>query len=514
MTQTSTVHSPGIGPEVQVESGVVRGTPRDVRGVLAFKGIPYAAPPTGDLRWQSPQSSRHWAAVRDTTQFGARCWSALEDDPEPGPLRSEDCLTLNIWTAARHMDEKRPVMVWVHGGGFQFSSSADPSLDGSRLAEKGVVVVSFNYRLGVLGFMAHAELDSDGPSGNYGLQDQLAALRWVQANIAQFGGDPHRVTAFGESAGAHAIGILLASPLAKGLIHRAIGESGAFWDSEHGSLSSFEEAHARGARFASRMGATSVSALRAMSAEQVNAAATWNFNQDPGMTAFSPNIDGYVVPEVPAARYVHGEQLHIPLLAGWNEMEQWPFRARALPHDTVQHFHEAAEAIFGVDRLPEFLTLYPAHDASEATESAQALIGDLTISQQTWQWLELQRQSDVPVYAYTFTYTSPYVPIASHLVEVPFVFGTLTPQVLVGGAGPPTDADRALSDTMIAYWVNFASTGDPNGANLPHWPAFEREGLIQNLGKPVGPRKNDQAARFRFLAAYRTAGALPVGWRP
>ena len=412
-----------IGPQVQVEAGIVRGFPPDDHGVLAFKGIPYAAPPVGDLRWRAPLPPKAWTGMRDATQFGARCWSAWQDDPTPWPPQSEDCLSLNIWTAAQQADERRPVMVWIHGGGFEFGTAADPSTDGSRLAQRGVVVVSFNYRVGVLGFMAHPELDREGPSGNYGLQDQLAALRWVQANIACFGGDPNNVTVFGESAGAHAIGILIASPLARGLMHKAIGASGAFWDSEHGSLSTFDEAHARGVAFAARVRTPSLAALRAMPAEQLNAAAMWNFTEDPGMTAFSPNIDRYVVPEVPAMRYLRGEQLPIPLLAGWNAVEQWPFRARAFPHRTAQDFRQAAEGMFGTDRFAEFLTLYPAQSDSQAAASAEALIGDLTISEQTWEWLELQHRLDkVPVYGYTFTYTLPYVPIASHLVEAPFVF--------------------------------------------------------------------------------------------
>ncbi len=503
-----------MGPEVQIEAGLVRGNPRNERGVLAFKGIPYAAPPVGDLRWHAPQPPQTWVGVRDATQFGPRCWSAWQDDPTPWPPQSEDCLSLNIWTAAQHADERRPVMVWIHGGGFEFGASADPSTDGSRLAQKGVVVVSCNYRVGVLGFLAHRELDREGPSGNYGLQDQLAALRWVQANIARFGGDPDNVTVFGESAGAHSLGMLMASPFSKGLLHKAIGESGAFWDSAHGSLPTFDEARARGVAFAARMGAASVAALRAMPAEELNKAAMWSFATHPATTAFSPHIDHYVVPEVPAARYLHGEQLPLPLLAGWNEVEQWPFRALALPHRTAQDFRQAAERMFGQDRLAEFLTLYPAESDAQAAESAEALIGDLTISEQTWEWLELQHRSGgAQVYGYTFTYTSPYVPIASHLVDVPFVFGTLTPQFLVGGVAPPSDTDRALSETIMSYWVNFATRGDPNGSGLPHWPTYDSTGVVQNLGKTVGPQRNMQAARFRFLARYRTDGAFPAGWR-
>jgi para-nitrobenzyl esterase len=195
-------------------------------------------------------------------------------------------------------------------------------------------------------------------------------------------------------------------------------------------------------------------------------------------------------------------------------VEQWPFRARALPHQTAQDFRQAAERMFGKDRLTEFLTLYPAESDAQAAASAEALIGDLDISEQTWEWLELQQRSGrAPVYGYTFTYTSPYVPIASHLVDVPFVFGTLTPQFLVGGVASPADADRALSETIMSYWVNFATRGDPNGSDLPHWPTYDSNGVLQTLGKTVGPRRNVQAARFRFLASYRTDGAFPAGWR-
>jgi para-nitrobenzyl esterase len=502
-----------LGSDVQVEGGIVRGLPRDERGVLAFKGIPYAAPPDGDLRWAAPQPAQAWNGVRDATRYGNRALSAWTGDQMPGPPRSEDCLNLNVWTAAKKSDERRPVMVWIHGGGFQFGSSAMPVSDGTRLAALGVVIVSMNYRVGVLGFLAHAELDCEGPSGNYGLQDQIAALRWVQANIASFGGDPDNVTAFGESAGAHAIGILVASPLTRGLIHKAIGQSGAFWDTVHGSLSTFEEARIRGRRFAERLHASSIAALRALPAEDVNAAAPWDFSSDPSATAFSPSIDGYVVPEVPMACYLRGEQLPVPLLAGWNGAEHYPFHDMALPHASVAEFRHAAEQMFGTERLGEFLALYPAGSDAEATASAQELAGDLLISAQTWDWLESQARTGQPVYGYTFTYTSPYVPIASHVVEIAFVFGTLTPQFIVNGAMPPSDADRGLAEAMMAYWVNFAAHGDPNGAGLPNWPAYGSGGSIMNFDAVIGPQDNAWALRFRFLSSYRTAGVLPDAWR-
>ncbi len=500
---------------LRLDSGSVQGMPRSGDGVLAFKGIPYAAPPIGRLRWSAPQPVSRWDGIVDATHYGHRCLSALEIERDVGPARSEDCLTLNIWTGALTTDEKRPVMVWVHGGGFQFGSSANPTTDGTALADKGVLVVTFNYRLGVLGYLAHPDLDKEGPSGDYGLQDQVAALHWVQDNIARFGGDPTNITIFGESAGAHAIGILMASPLSKGLFQKAIGESGALWDGTNGAMEDFDEAHARGVRFVQRVGARSIADLRAMPAEKLNAAAPWNFTMDPIVTAFSPNVDRYVVPETPAARYHRGEQMHIPLLAGWNDVEQFPFRAFALPHRTAGEFRDAASRMFGKDRIPEFLSLYPASTDAEASTSADALTGDLVIAEQTWSWLDAQRRTGhAPVYGYKFAYTSPYTPVASHITEIPFVFGTLTPQMVIGSKMPAAEADRALSDTMSSYWVNFARRGDPNGPGLPSWPAFNDAGIVQRLATSVGPMPNPQEARFRFIASFRKAGVFPMRWRP
>lgn len=502
-----------LGPQVRTQAGLVRGTKRDARDVLAFKGIPYAAPPVGALRWHAPQPPKPWSDVRGALTYGPRCLTAFENDREPGP-RSEDCLTLNVWTTAKQTDEKRPVMVWVHGGGFQFGSSANPAADGNLLASKGVVVVSFNYRLGVLGFLAHPDLDGEGPSGNYGLQDQLAALRWVKDNISQFSGDPDNVTLFGESAGAHAIGILMASPLAQGLFHKAIGQSGAFWDGKHGPLQSFEEAHARGLAFAQQNGNGSIAALRALPAEQVNAAALWNFSKDPIVKAFSPHVDRYVVPDIPAARFERGEQMRIPLLAGWNAAEELPFRAFSLPSQSPQAFRDAAERMFGKARMGDFLKAYPADTETQAKASADALTGDSVISEQTWQWLRLhQRSGHAPVYGYLFSYTSPYVPAASHITEIPFVFGTLTPQFIVNGAMPPSAADRAMAQTMMSYWVNFARNGNPNGPGLPAWPVYDGKDVVQGLGTTIGAQTNPQGVRFQFLDSFRQNGVLPMRWR-
>ena len=500
------------GSQVIVESGVLRAPPRGDDGIHSFKGIPYAAPPIGALRWHAPEPALKWEGVRDASAFGASCLSAWKDDREPGLKRSEDCLSLNVWTGAKAASERRPVMVWLHGGGFQFGTGASRQFEGTPLARKGVVVVTLNYRVGVLGFFAHPALDREGPSGDYGLQDQLAALRWVKANIAQFGGDPANVTLFGESAGAHAIGILMASPLSKGLFEKAIGQSGAFWDGPNGPLENRADAHARGTAFVQRLGGGSIEALRGLSAEKLNAAAMWDFSSNPAETAFSPNIDGYVVPQAPPATFAQGKQMRIPLLAGWVADEGYPFDALGLPHRNAAEFRNAAQAVFGKKRLAEFLRLYPAANDDQANVSANALTGDFVIGEQTWQWLEWQRRIRKPVYGYKFTYTSPYTPIAGHITDVPFVFGTLTPQFILRSRTPSGAADRAFSEQVMSYWVNFATNGNPNGPGLPQWPAYDAKGMLQELGQSIKPRANDQARRFRFISSFRRGGLLPEKW--
>jgi para-nitrobenzyl esterase len=501
-----------VDQTVTVAQGALSGVARDTGGVLAFKGIPFAPPPIGPLRWRAPQPAETWSGVRDATQFGARCWQSVAGRPlSAGPPQSEDCLTLNVWTPAHNRDERRPVMVWIHGGGFELGASSQPVNDGARLAAKGVVVVSFNYRLGVFGFFAHRDLDREGPSGDYGLQDQIAAFKWVRANIDRFGGDPDNVTMFGESAGAHAVGLLMASPLMNGLAHKAIGESGAFWDSEHGSLATFDEARARGAALLDQLGAADIAALRAMPADALNAQTAWKPAFDPGTTAFSPSVDGYVVPAMPAARFAKGQQLAIPLLAGWNTREGAIFRVRGVPAHTAEAFKAAAGAFAPADR-DRFLALYSVDSDAAAPSMSEELIGDLVISQQTWEWLDLHaRHSQAPVYGYKFTYTSAFSPAAIHTAEMPFVFGTLVP----AGRGPHEPAgaaDHAFAEVLMSYWTNFAATGNPNGTGLPHWPEF-RGGMILDLGTPIRAMANPQLDRFQFVSRLRRDGELPTAWR-
>lgn len=505
-----------VGSNIKLATGGIRTVDRDAQGVLAFKGIPYAAPPVGPLRWRPPRPALNWRGVRDANTFGTRCWAPPLQGPAQlsGPA-SEDCLTLNIWTAAHSSDQKLPVMVWIHGGGFQFGASSEPNTGGTGFAQKGVVLVSLNYRLGIFGFLAHPALDQEGsPSGDFGLQDQIAGLKWVRANIARFGGDPGNITIFGESAGAMSVGLLMTSPLAKGLFQKAIGESGAFWDSEHGSISTHAEAIARGQALADRLSHGSIDELRAIPTEVLGEQTAWNLKQDPTTDAFSPSIDGYVLRDSPARVFAQGRQADVPLLAGWNGAEGFIFMNRSLPHASAAEFRSSAATTFGQDRLADFLSAYPADTDATATSSAEALTGDLIIAEQVWACLQTDRRTGkAPVFAYQFNYRSPYSPIPIHTADINFVFGMLPPVKMLHG-GEPGSRDRELASQMMSYWVNFARTGNPNGRDLPTWPAYQNDSPQVILFDGVTRAAPESGTgRFRFIESFRRDGRLPERWR-
>lgn len=499
--------SSSLDSTVTVDSGALAGGNADASGVRGFKGIPYAAAPVGERRWRAPEPPASWRGVRDAIAFGARCWASA---PFGGPIAtqgvSEDCLFLNVWSAAKTRDAGLPVMVYVHGGGFQFGSGAEPVLDGAAFARRGVVLVTFNYRLGVFGFLARPDLDAESasqPSGMYGLRDQIAALQWVKKNIAAFGGDPNNVTLFGESAGAHAVGMLMASPLASGLFHKAIGQSGAFWESERGEMPSRVEANRDGTALGARLGASSLAELRALPADRLMAATNWTFAMDPSASSFAPMVDGAVLPETPYARFAAGRQNDVPLLAGWNADEGSLFMGRALPHGSVEAFCAAAGNRFGTANLGRFLQLYPAGSAAEAGTSAKTLVGDQVIAQQTWAWAGLQKKTGrSPVYVYQFEHTSPYNPAASHISDVPFVFGNLAPKKDV----KPDAQDRAVSAAMQDYWTQFARTGNPNGNGLPYWPSYGGAGAqTLHIGPAIAAGPESGTDRFQFLESLRAS---------
>ncbi|HZZ11250.1 MAG TPA: carboxylesterase family protein [Paraburkholderia sp.] len=488
--------------QAQVQSGVLVGNAPDASGIISFKGIPYAAAPVGDLRWKAPQAPVSWSGKRSATQVGHTCWQGTAFGPVDNSQASEDCLFLNVWTGAKTSSERRPVMVWLHGGGFQFGTSGDPRWDGGNLAKKGVVVVTLNYRLGVLGFLARTDLDAEAggkSSGMYGLLDQIAALQWVKSNIAAFGGDPDNVTLFGESAGAHATGMLLASPLAKGLFHKAIAESGAFWETQKGVMAPHAAATQLGARLGATAGATTLASLRALPAQQVM--------NDPTEPGYNPTVDGYVLPTDPYSRFAAGQQNDVPLLEGQNANEGTIFAATAgIPSDTKEHFIAAGTAAFGAGNLNTFLQFYPATTDAQAQQSEVTLAGDLIIASQTWEMANMQRKTGKsPVYSYYFSQTSAYNPLPIHVSEVPYVFQNL----VANGHGAPNASDLAVADAMSSYWTNFAKTGNPNGTGLPNWPVYAGAGSqVMGLATPLQAQAEVSTARFQFLNSFRSAGSL------
>ena len=506
-----------LSQNVTLSTGSIEGNPRNANGILNFKGVPYAQPPIANLRWHAPEAVTKWQGTLNVTAFGDSCFASTNEEPYFTPP-SENCLFLNIWTGAQQASEKRPVMVWIHGGGFQFGSSAQPTYDGSNLAGEGVVVVSLNYRLGVFGFLALSELDAEGTlSGDFGLQDQQLALTWVKNNIAAFGGDPDNVTIFGQSAGAHAIGILMSSPLSKGLFNKAILESGAFWDSEAGPIETFIQARQQGAAFEEKLGVKSVAQLRSMSAVEINDAAQWNPATDPKVTAFAPSIDNYVLTGVPGMVFQNGQQMKVPLLAGWTSDEQALFLPYALSSTNATLFQDGLKDYFG-EKEPEALVLYPDGNPAQLVASSGDLVGDMVIREQTFTATDSQYRTaglqSNSVWAYYFTYTSPYSPAAIHTAEIPFVFGNLGPNPLFGPTQPPPSSqDVMFSKTLMGYWTNFAKTGNPNGNGLPTWPAYVGGGSdILELGDVVAP-DNYNLSRFHFIASFRTDGVLPESWR-
>ena len=497
--------------QVKTTSGAVRGTTTANAQIGVFKGIPFAAPPVGNLRWQAPRPAMAWPGVRDATAFGPRCMQGQIFSDIVFKELSEDCLTLNIWTPAKSPGDRLPVMVWIHGGGFQAGAGAEPRHDGEAIASKNVVLVTINYRLGVFGFLAHPELTRESgrnASGNYGMLDQVAALRWVQDNVAAFGGDPKNVTIFGESAGSFSVSALMASPLAQGLFHKAIGQSGAYMAADFSALplKPLVESEQQGVKFAAALGADTLAALRARPADELLKTALkiqpW----------FSPGIDNYFLVEDVAATFAAGKQAKVPLLAGWNADEVRGGVVLAKDKPTAAVFAQTTRKRFGAhaDRI---LQAYPAANDAEALESAAALASDTFIGYGTWKWIEVhQKTGGAPVYRYSFDRKIPVPPGhtvngvpatardigARHAGEIEYVFGALAlslPNV------PWEPIDRTLSDAMTAYWTNFARSGDPNGSGLPAWPKYSDGGRVLHLDEKIRAQADVNRARYDALDA-------------
>jgi len=468
---------------IEIDSGTISGT-MDA-GVRVFRGIPYAAPPKGERRWKSPQPVEPWEGVRECTEWGFSCvhvpyppdsmWTGPEwGDPAE---QDEDCLHLNVWTAAESADEKRPVMVWIHGGSLKHESGSVGAYGGANLARKGVVAMTINYRLGPFGYLAHPELTQESDhqsSGNYGILDQIAALEWVQRNIAAFGGDPDRVTIFGESAGSWSVNFMVASPLARGLFHRAIGQSGAGFgpmvhlDRERSGRRSAEQT---GVAFAGVLGIddepASLEAMRAVPATEI----LTKFAEVPEAYV-GPNVDGWVFPDEIHTIFEQGRQNRVPVIVGSNADEGSMYAGPNAPA-TVEDFRLSAQKRYG-DFADDFLEAYPVDSDTDVRDAFVASVGDAIFTWEMRMWARMTATVDADAWLYHFTRVPPIAESdfygSHHGAEIVYVIGNFHLASFI-----PEPEDKELTETMSSYWVNFAMTGDPNSEGLPEWPAYDVE---------------------------------------
>jgi para-nitrobenzyl esterase len=501
---------------VRTRSGTLEGVSEKSSEVRSFKGIPFAQPPVGELRWKPPQQVSSWEGVRRADRFGPRCMQrpVFSDMLFRSDGVSEDCLYLNVWTPARSGDAGLPVLVYFFGGGFVAGDGSEPRYDGASMARKGIVAVTVNYRLGLFGFFAHPELTKESPrraSGNYGFLDQHAALEWVQQNIAAFGGDPKRVTIAGESAGSISVSAQMASPLSKGLIAGAIGESGSIL----GTLSAvpLAEAEQRGVKFAAGLATdapATLAQLRAIPAEQLLDATA-----KPGMPragGFPPAVDGYFFPKSPFEIFVAGEQARVPLLAGSNSEEAGAAAVLGGEKPTVENYKKALERLYP-GRADELLRLYPASNETEVLDGAQDLAGDRFIGYSTWKWTDLATKTGgKPSYYYLYARPRPALlraePAAasgnprpprgaSHSAEIEYALGNLDTHKVRDW----TPDDYKVSKTMQEYFANFVKTGNPNGPGLPNWPKFaDAQRMIIDVTSRA--ERDKVRARYEFLDQF------------
>jgi len=479
---------------VSVTGGQISGA--DNGGVRTFLGVPFAAPPVGDLRWRAPQPVVPWEGVKETRAFSPVCRQTASWISNP---QSEDCLYLNIW--APEKAEKLPVIVWIHGGGYFGGTGAQGLYDGARLTRRGVIVVTINYRLGIFGFLATPELSAESPehaSGNQGIEDQIAALRWVKDNIAAFGGDPERVTIMGESAGAESVAILVASPEAKGLFQRAIAESGnGALPLDPGEDANFDRntAEAQGAAFMQAQGAAHIADLRRMDADTL-------IHQ-----AWAPRVivDGHVLREDMTTTYRHHRQNDVPILVGWNADEGKDLAPEILGTGefTAASHKMLVGKLLGHAPSDALLAAYPGRTDAKAYAAINRLTTDWW-GWRMWYWADLQvKAGGAKPYLYYFVHSpaEPATPCgygcqAGHGAEIPFVFDQLDQDPRAW-----SDADRQLADQLAAYWTNFARTGDPNGTGLPGWPAFDgSDASIFRIGTDAEVKQRGAMPDFGLFA--------------
>jgi len=504
---------------VTTANGILESTSTPKDGVRTFKSIPFAQPPVGDLRWREPQPVKNWPGARNADQFGPRCMQRTSPGADywfRSNGMSEDCLYLNVWTPAKSGSERLPVLVYIFGGGFQNGDGSEPRYDGESMARHGMVAVSINYRTNIFGFFVHPELTKESPnhaSGNYGLLDMVAALEWVQSNIAAFGGDPKHVTIAGESAGSIAVSALMASPLSKNLMAAAIGESGAAFSSlPPQPLAAAEQ---NGVKFAAAAGVNTLAALRAMTAEQIQDAAA----KAKGVR-FSTAMDGYFLSKPLAETFEAGEQAHVPLLEGSNTQEG---SARSVLGDgdpTPETLANAIRRLYG-DKAEPVLKAYAANNTDEVYEAATHLASARFISYSTWMWAELQMKTGgKAVYRYLYARPRPAylgmpgqplpaAPVAAagaqqtapprgaaHSAEIQYAMGNLD----LDKRYTWEPADYEVSKTMQAYFVNFIKTYNPNGPGLPDWPAYRAGDHYECMRIDVKSQAKPEGDRERYLA--------------
>lgn len=489
---------------VKVKEGIVKGTIEN--GLNVYRGIPFAAPPVGDLRWKAPQPAVKWKGVKQTTRFAP----APMQGGNPPSGKSEDCLYLNIWTPAKTAKEKIPVLVWIYGGGFSFGSTAEPGYSGAKLAKKGVVLVSIAYRVGQLGFLAHPDLSAENPnhvSGNYGILDQIAGLQWIQKNIAAFGGDPNKVTIFGESAGGISVSMLCASPLAKGLFHGAISESGGSFGPTRPTtfpgenMKTLTMAEADGKSYAQKVGVSSVAELRKMEADKLP--------MGMGMGGGWPITDGYVIPDDQHKLYEAGKYNDVPVLIGYNSDEGASFSREKTPEE----YYAGVKARYG-KFADDLIKAYPAAQTS-VPKTARDLARDAAFGWQTWSWARLQAKTGKSKVFFYYFDQHPEYPKDSprygfgspHGQEVAYVFMNLDASNL-----QTTKSDLEISEAMGTYWTNFAKYGDPNSAGVPKWPTFSDANpqVMYFCQKPyIGPVPGAEA--LKVLDGYFEWRRTPEG---
>ena len=473
-----------------VAQGALKGTTEE--GAEVFKNIPFAAPPVGPLRWKAPIPAKGWQGVRDATAFGPACIQppmnfgqsaiGVEMGDEGPYTTSEDCLNLNVRRpAGTKVGARLPVMIWVYGGGFAFGRGSQRTYTGTALVKRGVILVTPNYRLGALGFLAHPELTAEDPhhsSGNYGALDSIAAFQWVKHNIAAFGGDPNNVTIFGESAGGAMVGYLSGSPLTKGLFNRSISESGVFFGPQDrgggpgagASDSVLATAEQAGIAYLKQAGAASIAEARKLPPERILVAGAPGVGRPP--IFFRPNVDGWFLPQLSYELLKAGSYNARPVIVGNNSDEGV---LGVPPGMTVAQYTEMTHQVWGAD-ADKILAAYPATTDAEALHAARNLQRDGTFAWSAWTWGREQRGAKVYIYYFDHRPPFPKDPAfdemrAPHAAELPYVFGTFNSPKMSWSAD-----DRAISTTMIGYWTNFAKTGDPNGEGLPHWDAYTADG--------------------------------------